>query len=238
MDLGTAKQLALLRYVKGLLPDGIQVSLVGDTEFGHTPLIDQLNDWQWDYALRQSGRNLVQSKGSDLWVRLDSFLQQVGELMWVGHVSLTQLNVCRTHLTLYWAKGEKHPWLLATNLPSPHAARRLYQRRLWIEEMFGDLKGHGFDLEASRLRHFLRLSRLTLAVALLYVWLVAFGSHVVSTGQRNQVDRNDRRDLSIFRIGWDYLAQLLAWGDSMEVFFEPIFDPLPGFDPKHLFSVG
>ena len=46
--------------------------------------------------------------------------------------------------------------------------------------MFGDMKGHGFDLEHSRLRHFLRLSRLTLAVCLLYVWLVATGEHVLA----------------------------------------------------------
>jgi hypothetical protein len=38
---------------------------------------------------------------------------------------------------------------------------------MWIEEMFADFKGHGFDLESTQLRHFERLSRLTLAVAML-----------------------------------------------------------------------
>jgi hypothetical protein len=32
---------------------------------------------------------------------------------------------------------------------------------MWIEEMFGDLKGNGFDLESTMLRH---VSRLTLAL--------------------------------------------------------------------------
>ena len=50
---------------------------------------------------------------------------------------------------------------------------------MWIEEMFGDMKGHGYDLEHSRLRHFLRLSRLTLVECLLYVWLVATGEQVL-----------------------------------------------------------
>ena len=78
---------------------------------------------------------------------------------------------------------------------------RAYRRRMWIEEMFGDLKGHGFDLESTHLRHFARLSRLTLAVALLYVWLVSTGARAIKNGQRHWVDRKDRRDLSIFRIG-------------------------------------
>jgi hypothetical protein len=92
-----------------------------------------------------------------------------------------------------------------------------------IEEMFGDLKGHGFDLESSHLRHFLRLSRLTLAVVLLYVWLIAFGSRVIKNGQRSLVDRVDRRDFSIFRIGWNMIERLLTNSQSFSVTFVPYF---------------
>ena len=74
---------------------------------------------------------------------------------------------------------------------------------MWIEEMFGDFKANGADLEKSCLRHFQRLSRLTFAVALLYVWTVAFGTAIVKRGFRALVDRADRRDLSIYRIGYD-----------------------------------
>jgi len=63
--------------------------------------------------------------------------------------------------------------------------------------MFGDLKKHGFDLESTMLRHVPRLSRLTLAVALLYVWLLSIGSQTVQAGLRHLVDRKDRRDLSL-----------------------------------------
>ena len=80
---------------------------------------------------------------------------------------------------------------------------------MWIEEMFADLKGLGFDLERSRLWYFLRLSRLTLVVAWLYLWLVAFGSTVIKQGRRKEVDRPHRRDLSIFRIGFDMLERCL-----------------------------
>jgi len=72
---------------------------------------------------------------------------------------------------------------------------------MWIEEMFGDLKKHGFDLESTMLHTFLRLSRLTLAVAYLYVWLMSLGGRTIRRGLRPLVDRSDRRDLSIFQIG-------------------------------------
>jgi hypothetical protein len=76
-----------------------------------------------------------------------------------------------------------------------------------IEEMFGDLKKHGFDLECTLLRHFERLSRLTLAVALLYVWLISIGTRTIRDGLRSLVDRKDRRDLSIFQIGLRFIER-------------------------------
>ena len=97
--------------------------------------------------------------------------------------------------------------------------------------MFGDLKDNGFDFERSALRHFLRLSRLTLAVCLLYVWFLAFGTQLVKSGLHTHVDRADRRHLSLFRIAWDYLQRALLLIIPFEVLFEPFFGSLPEFHP-------
>jgi len=212
----TLTQIKLLAYVTSLLPCGVKVSLVGDCEFGNPLLIEHVQAWGWDYALRQPGDNLVMLKGTGRWQRLDSLPLDKGQPIWIGNVVLTQASAHPTHLVLYWQRAEKKPWLLATNLLDPRAALRLYRRRMWIEEMFGDMKKHGFDLEASHLRHFLRLSRLTLAVCLLYLWLVAMAEHVIMSHQTHEVDRHDRRDLSLFRLGWDFVERRLA-----------LFDPIP-----------
>jgi len=65
-----------------------------------------------------------------------------------------------------WQPSFLHPWLLTTNLPTARAAYQAYARRMWIEALFGDWKGHGWDLETTHLRHPDRLSRLVLALAL------------------------------------------------------------------------
>jgi len=57
--------------------------------------------------------------------------------------------------------------------------------------MFGDMKKHGFNIESTHLCHFLRLSRLTLAVALLYVWFLSVGTRTIHAGLRHLVDRRD-----------------------------------------------
>jgi len=94
-------------------------------------------------------------------------------------------------------------------LPDRSLTLRYYKRRMWIEEMFGDMKGHGFDLESTMLRHFTRLSKLTLVVAFLYVWLLSNGGKFIRSGLRHLVDRKDRRDLSLFQIGLRLLDRKL-----------------------------
>jgi hypothetical protein len=212
----TVKQVKLLAYVQGLLPMGVQVSLVGDCEFDHPLLIENLRFWGWDYALRQPGNHLVLPRDLTAWQRIDALGLQPGMTVWLGNVLLTRASPYPTHLVLHWQLGEKQPWFLATNLPHPRPTLRLYHLRMWIEEMFGDLKKHGFDLEMTHLRHFLRLSRLTLVVCLLFIWLVALGEHVLAHALSGQVDRTDRHDLSIFRLGWDFLEDCLR-----------LFDPIP-----------
>ena len=219
----TAVQVKLLAYVAGLLPPRTRVTLVGDCEFGHPLLIENLRFWRWDYALRQPGDNLVMLRGTGRWQRVDSLPLSKGERVWIGWVVLTKASPYPTHLVLDWQAGQDKPWFLATNLLDARVTLRLYRRRMWIEEMFGDMKKHGFDLEASHLRHFLRLSRLTLAVCLLYLWLVALAEHVLTFGLTAEIDRSDRCDLSIFRLGWDFLERRLALGDLIPSVFLPNF---------------
>ena len=205
-------QCALLKYVYTLLPAGAlpPIILLGDSEF--TPVQSLLSEWGWSYALRQKGSCLVRISPAHAWQRLDELVTEPGQCRWLTHVELTQAHRHPTHLLALWWPGEKKPWLIATDLPTAHQARLHYSRRMWIEEMFGDFKRHGFDLEATCLRHFQRLSRLTLAVSLLYVWLFACGTRAIKDGNRRLVDRNDRRDLSIFRIGLEFLTRCLTNG--------------------------
>lgn len=212
----TATQVKLLDYVRRVLPLRVKVSVVGDSEFGHPLLLENLCFWGWDYALRQPGDHLVLLRHTGQWQRIDAVPVVKGQAVWIGRLLLTQASPYPTHLVLFWQPGQPRPWYLATNLLDPRTTLRLYRRRMWIEEMFGDMKKHGFDLEASHLRHFLRLSRLTLAVCLLYLWLVALAEHVITHHLTDEIDRSDRRDLSLFRLGWDFLERRLA-----------LFDPIP-----------
>lgn len=196
-----ARQLTLLRYVRSLLPSVAQVLLVGDQEFGAIEVLKQLDQWHWQYVLRQKSSQLFRPDANTPWKAFGDVIQKAGQQVWLGEVEYTQQHAYPTHLLAYWQLGEKEPWLLATNLACLRAALKAYRRRAWIEETFGDLKDNGFDLESSRLHTAMHLHRLTLAVMLLYLDMLATGAKTIKNGLRHLVDRSDRRDLSIFRIG-------------------------------------
>jgi hypothetical protein len=203
------KQIILLKYVRSLIPQKTPVFLVGDSEFGSMTVLQQLKEWHWFFALRQKGNlGLWLDERTD-WQRLDSLVQKTGQSAWCPNGCLTQSDIFPVSVLIHWQKGEKEPWCLATNLPDAVLTLRYYRRRMWTEEMFGDFKKHGFALETTMLRHASRLSRLTLAVAFLYAWLLSIGSRTIRVGLRHLVDRKDRRDLSLFQIGLRFIDRKL-----------------------------
>lgn len=203
------QQISLLKHVGSLLPKNTPVFLVGDSEFGSIAVLRQLEQWHWFFVLRQKGNTGLWLNEQVGWQRMERFVQQAGQTTWCPNAYLTQTELHPVSALIHWQVGEKEPWCLATNLPDASLTLRYYRRRMWTEEMFADFKKHGFDLENTMLRNPPRLSRLTLAVAFLYVWLLSVGSRTIRAGLRHFVDRKDRRDLSIFQIGLRFIDRRL-----------------------------
>lgn len=216
-----SEQIALLRYVAGLLPRQCTVVLIGDAGFHSVELMRWLGRNHWQFVIRHPGYRFVRPADGH-WIKPGDIPLSPGQTHTVGWVRVTQ-----THdygwlwLVLHWQRGEDEPWFLLSNQPDTRWIIRAYKIRMWTEEMYGDMKGHGFDLQATHLRHTDRISRLFLAVCLVFVWLITLGAWVVKRGYRHLVDRKDRRDKSYFRIGWDWLERLLRLGQPLRLQFKP-----------------
>ena len=216
------RQIALLKYVRTLLARESDVIVLGDGEFGHVQLLEWLKVAQWDYCLRAAKDTYVWDE--DQWQRLDSFDVHPGEVIWLEDVYLTKDQPTGpVNVLLTWDEPQQRLVVLVTNLSTPDEALYWYKKRYWIEPLFGDIKGHGFDLQTSRLRHPERLSRLMLAIALAYLWLCFLGLFALLIGQAKLVDRSDRRDRSIFTIGRLWLKRRL----KLDLDFPVAFCPFP-----------
>jgi hypothetical protein len=214
-------QIALLRKLVPLIPPHTEVWLVGDAGFGRVALMRWLSRRHWHFCLRVNSAYQYRKSGGD-WAAVVTIPIQEGQTLHLGWIRWTKReNIGWVQLVAHWRKGEELPWFLVTDHPTGSWTIRLYKKRMWIEELFGDLKGHGFDLETTHLQDFDRLSRLALAAMIVYVWLIALGSRIVKRGLRFIVDRRDRRDLSLFRIGWDWIERCLALGNHIPLSFTP-----------------
>jgi len=96
------KQLALLAYVRRLIPSGIPVLLVGDSEFGAVEVIRQAEAWEWRYVLRQKASHLIQARGGN-WEHFGDMIQKPGQSLWLGEGLLTREHVQPT----CWLTGKR-----------------------------------------------------------------------------------------------------------------------------------
>src|SRR5260370_3854181 len=78
-----------------------------------------------------------------------------------------------------------------------------------VESTFQDGKSRGWNLEASLIEDLRRLNRLLLAVFLAMWWVSHLAASCIHHGKREQFDRHDRRDKSIFRLGQLWLLDIL-----------------------------
>lgn len=216
-----AEQIALLRTVLPLLPADGTVWLMGDSGFQSVPLLRWLGRQGWHFVIRLSGQPKIWQPGKS-WQKLAHLPLKPGQTQTLGWVRLTNKhNYGWLWLVLHWDKDQPRPWFLVSDHPQSRQMLRLYAVRMWTDELYGDLKGHGFDLEATHLRCTDRINRLVLAVCIAYVWLLCLGAWLVKRGWRHLIDRKDRRDKSYFRLGLDWLKRCFRLGQPIRLHFSP-----------------
>ncbi len=104
-----AKQLALLAYVRRLIPTSTPVLLVGDSEFGTVDVIRQVEAWKWWYVLRQKANHRVKLCDESAWQSFGDSVEKPRQSNWLGLSLLTFEHAHPTNLLAHWKKGEKEP---------------------------------------------------------------------------------------------------------------------------------
>lgn len=214
-------QKALLARIEPLIGPEAEVIVLGDSAFGQVALMQWVRRRGWHFVLRSCGHYQVRVPGQ-AWQALCRMSLSEGQRRYVGAVCFTELHaLAGVFLVMHWGRGEDEPWYLIASRPVGVQTLKPYRVRMWTEALYGDLKGHGFDLEATHLDDVGRLERLVLGGCLVFVWLIVLGSVVVKRGLRALVDRKRRRDKSYFRLGWDYLEHCLRLGEPIPIRFAP-----------------
>jgi hypothetical protein len=145
------EQLALFEKARRLLPPNSEIWVMGDSGFQYVPLLQWLTRHRWHFVIRQQGRIKIYRAGHG-WMRIDAIPLAEGETRVIGWIRLTEKhNAGWFWLILHWQKGEDEPWYLVSDRSGKEELLRFYRVRAWVEEMYGDMKGHGFEMEKTHL---------------------------------------------------------------------------------------
>jgi len=212
------RHIQALETVVPLLPSESEVVLLGDAEYDTTEMMVWLREHTtWQYVLRTSPQIYVLD-GQEIQP-ISGYSLAKGQVFHRDGVGFTQTAEVSLNLVGWWGSRYEEPIYLVTNLSNAYQACRYYRRRYHIETFFSDQKSRGFHIHKSHLSNPIRLSRLLIAACLAYIWMIGQGLWVIATKNTGLIDRTDRVDKSIFRLGLDWLKYAL----KRNIDFEPIF---------------
>jgi hypothetical protein len=215
----TAKRhIEALEKVKALLPEAAKVVLPGDAEYDTTEMLLWVQEnTKWSYVLRTSPQICVTTKlGKHAIGDIALERNQVVQHLNAGFTQSTALEI---NLIGWWSSKYEKPIYLISNLTSKYLTCKYYRRRYRIETFFSDQKSRGFNIHKSHLSDPARVSRLLVAACLAYIWMILQGLQVIAENKASWIDRTERNDKSLFRLGMDWIRHCL----KRNLEFEPLF---------------
>jgi hypothetical protein len=216
-----------------------RVVVLGDAEFSNEKVIGWLLHVKWDFVLRFQSSYLLQIATGDEWqsaqaLYLAAGLQPGQVRHWADVAFTRQHQIAGLNVTAQWAEGEEEVICLVSTLPASEQPHIIYEMRYWIETLFGHHKSRGFQLTRTHMTNPEHIDRLVLALAIATCIALGLGTHLILIEETRRVDRADRRDLSLFQIGWRWFFRLLALDrlHELKITFSWSFElPPPGFQP-------
>ncbi len=202
-----ATHCALIAQIQHLIPPTAEVTVLGDGEFDGTALQAALRQLHWQYVCRTAPNLIMTVDGRHL--HIGDLAPTRGERLAVRPAWMTAEQYGPISILALWDAAYAEPIYLVTNMLDLAAALAAYRKRAQIETFFSDQKSRGFQLHKSHLRDPARLTRLLIASCLAYIWLVYLGVCALRDGWLKRLHRQDRCDLSLFRLGGRLLARCL-----------------------------
>jgi hypothetical protein len=222
------RHIEVLEKLKGLLPEAAEVVLLGDAEYDTTDMLLWVQDnTTWHYVLRTAPQIYVHTPQGRLPIAALPLQQK--QVVQYRQVGFTQAAAVQVNLVGWWGRGYATPIYLLSNLADKYLTCHYYRRRYRIETFFSDQKSRGFHIHKSHLSDPSRVSRLLLAACFAYLWMILQGLDVVANNYVSLIDRTDRQDKSLFRLGLDWLRHCLKreWDFEPLFWFQPVPDVVP-----------
>ena len=197
---------SLLQWVTPAIPSGVIPLVQADRGIGTSPdLLQAITAMGWHFLVRvQKNTRLRRETGPDC--PLSELVTQAGAT-WRGHGQVfKKAGWLHCQVWVLWGEAYRESWCLVSNCPAVSGWD--YALRYWQEASFRDLKGDGWQWQASRIWTPDHANRLLLVLSLAYAWVLTLGTLVCTDAELARcVAKGRRTTYSVFRLGlrlWEY----------------------------------
>lgn len=213
------RHIELLQQLKKLIPTGGEVVLLGDAEYDTVEMLSWVKqETEWDFVVRSAPQ--ISMTLDETTQKLRDLSPEKGNTVSVANVSFTAQGLTPVTAIAWWGQDYEQPIYLITTLSDAQQACHDYRKRFKIETLFSDKKSRGFHIHKSHLSQPRRVASLLMASCLAYLWMIYLGTTVIADKSKHRlIDRTERTDKSLFRLGMDWLTYALTRGFPFEVAF-------------------
>ena len=195
--------IGLLQQVAKGMPRGTKVCVLADRGIGTSPMLMRgVMALGWHFLFRVTRQSKIVLDDGQAVTFYDQVCQPGQRYAASGKVFKRRGRI-PAHVRVLWGERARAPWSLVTN--DPTLAGSEYGQRMWIEELFRDLKSHGWDVENTTLTDPQRMSHLWIFLAVAYAWMLLWGAQQLAQGliaaTKRRADGSRVRRWSLFREG-------------------------------------
>ena len=162
------------RTLKGLLPDKYSYELIGDGGFEGVRMFRLCRELGWDQVIRINGSDKIKTENGREFIQLHLCDEGGYRKVVIGQTNPTEdlnLAVCSS-------PDFKRRWYLASSI-DPGQAAKDYNRRMWIEQTFKELKSVlKWETYTAKIPTRQRLQKLVVLSCLSYAMQLCLGTQV------------------------------------------------------------
>lgn len=185
-------------------------SLVGDREFLGRQWLRYLNKSGIEYHIRIRKDSVIQKYKTTV-KQVISLFDQINHY---NYVIIPQKKMIYDQLVYVSGNRtrEGEYFILISN-KNPEEALSDYKQRWTIEKLFGYLKTKGFNFEQTHMTNLLKIKKLIALLTIAFLWSYLVGVWI-DDSIKIKIKNHGRKELSLFRKGFDYLRYLLQFVDN------------------------
>ncbi len=213
----------ILDEVVTILPDGLQVTVIGDRAFVCPAFTDEVTARGWDWLVRGQGQtrfrypNGSEQSMRDILPRPGHWCRQEGQ-------AFKKHGWRAVSVVAYWRVSCQDPLLLVSSLPARWGLVRAYRLRKAIEALFRDGKTSGWQWESSQVRDVDHQSVIVLILALATLMTCCLGEEAAQEMLNREPQTGHRRPWdarsSLFRLGWERFWLRIWRGSTSPISWE------------------